>query len=177
MKSSKICTVVMAALFSMTGLFAENTLVVYFSRVGISESFAQADAVSSASLPDGNTIILAGMIHDRVGGDMHQIITEKVYPAGYRETTDLARVEQSRGEKPVLSSRVEDMQQYDTIFLGYPNWWGTLPMAVFTFLESYDLSGKTIIPFCTHEGSRLGSSPRDMSQICPDSSIAEGLGL
>ena len=69
------------------------------------------------------------------------------------------------------------MADYDVIYLGYPNWWGTFPMAVFTFLESYDFTGKTIVPFCTHEGSGLGSSERDIKQLCPNAKILSGIAI
>ncbi len=80
---------------------------------------------------------------------------------------------------PVRQSggKVENMNQYDVIYLGYPNWWGTMPMVLFTFLESYDFKGKTIIPFCTHEGSALGTSIRDIKKLCPDANIKQGLAI
>ena len=77
----------------------------------------------------------------------------------------------------MLASHVEDMDQYDVIFLGYPNWWGTLPQAVKTFLEEYNFSGKTIVPFCSHGGSRLGSGPRDITALCPDTNLLDGLAV
>ncbi len=160
-----------------SGSRSGEILIVYFSRVGISESFDRVDAVSSASLPDGNTILAARMIHDRVGGTLHQILTEKVYPAGYGDTTNLARIEQNGNERPRLTNHVADMERYETIFIGYPNWWGTLPMAVFTFLEEYDFSGKIVVPFCTHEGSGLGRSVRDLRRLVPQATIAEGLAI
>lgn len=175
MKMFKPIIVITILLFTgISTCYAENILIVYFSRVGISESFAGVDAVSSASLPDGNTIILAEMIHDQVGGDMHQIITKKLYPAKYRDTTDLAKVEQNNNERPELKNQVDDWDRYDTVFIGYPNWWGTLPMPVFTFIEQYDFNGKTIIPFCTHEGSRLGGSVRDLEKSLSGTEILEG---
>jgi len=73
--------------------------------------------------------------------------------------------------RPELTNTVENMESYDVIYLGYPNWWGTMPMAVFTFLESYDFSGKTIIPFCTHEGSGIGNSERDIKKLCPKAKV------
>lgn len=72
---------------------------------------------------------------------------------------------------------VADMDAYDLIYIGYPNWWGTMPMAVFTFLESYDFSGKTIVPYCTHEGSGLGSSERDIRKFCPNAKVLSGLAI
>jgi flavodoxin len=72
---------------------------------------------------------------------------------------------------------VADMDSYEVIYLGYPNWWGTMPMAVFTFLDSYDFSGKTIIPYCTHEGSGMGSSERDIKKLCPHAKVLSGLAI
>lgn len=152
-------------------------LIVYFSRIGISESFEGVDVVSSASLPNGNTITIANMIADATGGDLTQIITEQVYPANYDDTIALAADEQDSDFRPDLKGSVENWDSYDTIFLGYPNWWGTLPMAVFTFLEEYDFSGKTIIPFCTHDGSRLGSSERDIAKTAPEATLLSGLAI
>ena len=79
--------------------------------------------------------------------------------------------------RPELSSSVENMDDYDTVFIGYPNWWGTMPMTMFTFLESYDFSGKTVIPFCTHEGSALGRSESDITELIPDAELLEGLAI
>ena len=72
---------------------------------------------------------------------------------------------------------MDDMDSYEVIYIGYPNWWGTMPMAVFTFLESYDFSGKTIIPYCTHEGSGMGSSERDIKKLCPNARVLPGLAI
>ena len=85
--------------------------------------------------------------------------------------------EQQNDERPQLATEIPDMASYDVVFLGYPNWWGAMPMPCFTFLEKYDFSGKTIIPFCTHEGSRLGRSVRDITRLCPKSTVLEGLAV
>jgi flavodoxin len=154
-----------------------KALIVYFSRVGSSKPFTRVDAVSSASLPRGNTIVIANMVRDAVGADMFQIVTVNPYPADYDETTDAALKEQHANARPKLSTHVARMADYDTIFLGYPDWWGTLPMPVFSFLEEYDFSGKTIIPFCTHEGSGLGGSLRDIARFCPKAKLLEGLAI
>lgn len=129
MKRMVFLAVIICVFLSTPSLWAQDSnnrsgrnLIVYFSRVGISEPFDQVDAVSSASLPPGNTILAARMIHDQVGGALYQIITEKVYPAAYRATTDLAKLEQNRNERPRLANHVADIERYDTIFLGYPNW-------------------------------------------------------
>lgn len=179
---SFVIFIVALALSNGWALSAEDssggkTLIVYFSRVGTSKPFTGVDAVSSASLPRGNTIVIANMIHDAVGADMFQIVTVAPYPADYDDTTDVALKEQHANARPKLSTHVKSLADYDRIFLGYPDWWGTLPMPVFTFLAEYDLSGKTIIPFCTHEGSGLGNSISDIKRLCPKAKILEGLAV
>lgn len=135
-----------------------KVLIVYFSRTG-------------------NTREVAGQIHKRIGGDMLELKTAHSYPEAYRATTKQAKREQEENFRPTLTADVESVQPYDVIFLGYPNWWGTMPMAFFTFLEKHDFFGKTLVPFCTHEGSALGRGPRDMARLCPDAKIADGLAV
>lgn len=160
-----------------------NILVVYFSRVGNTDFEDGVDAVTSASLRldgsdfVGNSNIAAQMVQNEVGGDLFLIQTVDKYPSDYDETTDLASVEQSNDARPALSSRVENMDNYDTIILVYPNWWGTLPMPLFTFLEEYDFSGKTILPLCTHEGSAMGRSEQDIAALLPDAELLAGLAI
>jgi flavodoxin len=160
-----------------TASVGKKPLIVYFSRVGSSKSFQGVDAVSSASLPKGNTIVVANMVHDAVGGDLFQVVTVDPYPASYDATTAQALKEQDANARPKLSTHVPNMADYDTIYLGYPDWWGTLPMPIFTFLEEYDFSGKTIVPFCTHEGSGLGRSERDIAKLCPKAKLLKGLAI
>lgn len=160
-----------------------KTLVAWFSRVGVTPFKDGVDAESSASINVrdgelvGNMQYLAEFIAGETGGDLFQIITEQEYPVTYRDTTDLAKEEQNNGERPALSSHVENMDQYDVIFLGFPNWWGTLPQAVMTFLEEYDFTGKTIVPFCSHGGSRLGRAPQDIAALCPGAQLLDGLAV
>lgn len=149
-----------------------------------SSSFSKdVDAVASASLIVGdtgligNTEVIADMVQEAVGGDLFQIVTVEPYPEDYSKTTDVALQEQREDARPKLATHVENMDDYDVIFLGYPNWWGTIPMPVFTFLEEYDFSGKTLVPFCTHEGSHLGRSVADITKLCPKSTILEGLAV
>jgi flavodoxin len=125
----------------------------------------------------GNTEVVANMIQKITGGDMFFIEGVKAYPADYHETTDVAKAEFRENARPELTNIVTDIDSYDVIFLGYPNWWGTMPMPVFTFLEAYDFSGKTIIPFCTHEGSRMGHSESDIRKLCPEAKIETGLPI
>jgi flavodoxin len=129
------------------------------------------------NLPIGNTKVVANMIQEMTGGDVFCINTVKSYPEDYAETTNVAKKEQHDNARPELSSHVDNMESYNVIFLGYPNWYGTMPMPVFTFLEEYDFSGKTIIPFCTHEGSGLGHSEKDIAKLCPKASLLKGLAI
>jgi flavodoxin len=125
----------------------------------------------------GNTRIIAESVCQAVGGDIFEIKTVNIYPKEYRLVTDVARQEQETKARPALAASVNGMDSYDTVFLGYPNWWGTIPMALFTFLEAYDFTGKTIIPFCTHEGSALGRSVAEIRQLCPGATVLDGLAI
>lgn len=114
---------------------------------------------------------------EKVGGDIFEIVTVNPYPTDYDSVVDQTKQEQEDNYRPQLKTKVENMDSYDVVFIGYPNWWGTMPMPVFTFLEEYDFSGKTIIPFCTHEGSGLGRSVEDITELCPQSTILDGLAI
>ena len=118
-----------------------KSLIAFFSRKG--NNYVDSRIVN---LPIGNTEVAAQMIQKLAGGDLFRIETVKDYPSDYEETTDVARQELRQKARPELAGRMDKMADYTVIFLGYPNWWGTMPMAVFTFLEAYDFSGKTIIP-------------------------------
>lgn len=125
----------------------------------------------------GNTREIANQIHESTGGDIFEIQTVDPYPGDYDKVVEIAKQEQKSAYRPALKTKVETMDSYNTVFIGYPNWWGTIPMAVFTFLEGYDFSGKTIVPFCTHEGSLLGRSVTDIAKLCPQSTLLEGLAV
>ena len=150
----------------------KKSLIAYYSRKG--NNYLNGSIVY---LEVGNTEVAAKMAQEITGGDLFEIQTVKSYPVDYTETTEVATVEKRTNARPELSTHVNNMDQYDTIILGYPNWWGTFPMAVFTFLEEYDFSGKTILPFCTHEGSGLGGSERDIRKLCPDAKLLPGLAI
>jgi len=150
----------------------KKTLIAYYSRKG--QNYA---AGSIVNLAVGNTEVVARKIQAITGGDLFEIQTVKSYPESYNETTDVAMTEKRTNARPELKQYVENIDTYDVIYLGYPNWWGTFPMAVCTFLESADFSGKTIIPFCTHEGSGIGKSESDICKLCPTANVKTGLAI
>ena len=141
------------------------------------EPGAEGKALVAYFSKTGNTETIAKMIAELTGAELFKIETVTPYPEDYNETVDIASDEQANDARPELSTHVENMEDYDTIYLGYPNWWGTMPMALFTFLEEYDFSGKTIIPFCTHGGSALGSSESDIASLAPDAVLLEGFAV
>jgi flavodoxin len=156
----------------MTNLKEEKCLIAYYSREG--NNYVSGNIVN---LPIGNTKVVANMIQEMTGGDVFCINTVKSYPEDYTETTNVAKKELHDNARPELSSHVKNMDSYNVIFLGYPNWYGTMPMPVFTFLEEYEFSGKTIIPYCTHEGSGLGHSEKDIAKLCPKATLLKGLSI
>lgn len=125
----------------------------------------------------GNTRAIAEQIHERVGGDLFRIETVDPYPREYSAVVEVARKEQKASARPRLTKDVTNLASYAVLYVGYPNWWATMPMPVFTFLEGHDLSGKTVIPFCTHEGSGMGRSGRDIKELCPKSVVLDGLAV
>jgi flavodoxin len=162
MKTKLILLTVAAMLLSGTRLHAQTSgkkiLVAYFSH-------------------SGNTRAVAYDICKKVDGEFFEIQTVKPYPSDYNTVVDIAKRELKADFRPELKSKLKNSGQYDVIFVGYPNWWGTYPQAVKVFLSTHDFSGKTIIPFCTHEGSELGRSVADLKKLCPKSTILEGLAI
>ena len=147
-------------------------LIAYYSRKG-------QNYVSGAikNLAKGNTEIIAEFIQKSIGGELFEIDTVKDYPVDYTECTEVAKVELQQKARPELKNYLDDLSAYDTIFLGYPCWWGAPPMAVATFLEHYDFSGKKIIAFTTHEGSGFGGSISYLKKICPSAEIVKGISI
>lgn len=145
-------------------------IIVYFSRNG-------NNYVNGAikNLTTGNAEVIANMLQELTNADIFKIEPVIPYSSDYSECIEEAKEDKRHNARPELKSYPKDMDKYDTIYLGYPNYWGTMPMAVFTFLEKYDLSGKTIMPFCTHEGSGMGSSESDIKSMCPNSNVKPGL--
>jgi len=149
-----------------------KSLVAYFSRKG--NNYVDGRIVD---LPVGNTEVAATMIQKLTGSDMFRIDTLKDYPSDYHKTTVVAQQELRENARPALAGQVDNMDEYSVILLGYPNWWGTMPMAVWSFLEAHDFSGRIILPFCTHEGSGMGHSERDLKKLCPGAKVLKGLPI
>lgn len=123
----------------------------------------------------GNTEAMANLIQQETGGDLFEITPAAPYPDDYNELLDIAQQEQDENARPELASQVENWESYDTVFVGYPDWWSDAPMLIYTFLESYDWTGKILIPFCTSGGSGFGRSLNNLEASAPGAAILEGL--
>lgn len=154
-----------------------KTLIAYFSRVGNTDFNDGVDAVASASLIVknselyGNTQYIATLIQRATGGDLFLIETEDKYPADYDATDKQGAKESKENSRPKLASHVDNMDEYDTVYFGFPNWYYGMPMAVYSFLEEYDLSGKIIIPFVTSGGSGFSDAISEIQSIQPDATV------
>lgn len=130
-------------------------LVAYFSRTG-------------------NTRALAEEIAEQTGAEVFEIIPAEPYPDDYDATVERFRKERAENARPAIASEVANMEQFTTVFIGFPNWGDDMPHIVYTFLEQYDLSGKTVVPFCTNGGGGFGNSLDGLKRTCPDSIVADG---
>ena len=146
-------------------------LVVYFSHKG--ENYSKGRIVN---LKKGNTEIAAEIISNITGADIFEIVADKKYPIKYDDCIEIAKKELRENSRPKLKDDI-DIKEYDTIFVGYPNWWGTMPMPVWSFLEGKDFTDKKILPFCTHEGSGLGKSESDIKKLTSGAEVLKGLAI
>lgn len=149
-----------------------DKLIAYYSRAD--ENYING---MIKMLSKGNTEIAAELIHELTGADMFKIEQMHAYAKEYNKCITQAQADQKRDARPELKAYPKSLNQYKIIYLGFPNYWGTMPMAVFTFLEHFDFSGKIIKPFCTHEGSGMGSSEKDIKRLCPDAQTEKGLAV
>ena len=183
-------------IFAMSGYFVNaadtsakeenensNILIAYFSvPEDIDTNGIDADSGASVVVKDeevlGNMEYMALTIQDAIGGDLFRIETKEAYPLDHEPLVDQAAEEQDENARPELAAHIENPDQYDTILLGYPNWWGDMPQPLFTFLEEYDFSGKTIIPFNSHGGSGFSNTIEEIKEFQPDANISdEGLSI
>ena len=147
----------------------KNILVAYFSRADENYNVGTIDV--------GNTQIVAEYIASEVGADSFHIETVTPYPADYDECCDVAKQELADKARPEIQGGVENMEQYDIVFLGYPIWWGDMPMAVYTFMDSYDFSDKVVIPFNTHEGSGESGTYSAIASYLPNAQVLDGMAI
>ena len=147
-----------------------DTLVLYFSRTG--------EQYVVGVIDKGNTAIVAEMIAEQTGADLFEVLpADDHYPMTYDALTDVAKQEQNDNARPTYSGELPDLSKYSTIFIGAPVWWGDWPMIMYTVFENNDFSGKTLIPFSTHEGSGLSGFDEKLAGACPDSTIGKGLAI
>ena len=149
-----------------------NALVVYYSRKG--ENYMPGGL---QFLEKGHTAYASEFIQQAIGADLFEIEAAEPYAAGYRECCARAVEEMKSHARPEVQSYLDDVSQYDTIFVCFPSWCGTAPMCVFTFLEHYDLTGKRIIPLCTNEGSGMGNAEKDLAESCGGATVLSGLSV
>ena len=149
-----------------------KNLIVFYSRAD--ENYVNG---MIKHLDIGNTEVAAGIIEKFIDADVFKIEQMQSYAKDYNTCIAQAQEDQRRDARPELKAYPDSIDGYETIYLGFPNYWSTMPMAVFTFLEHFDFSGKTIKPFCTHEGSGMGSSERDIRRLCPNAKVEKGLAI
>ncbi|MBR7041065.1 MAG: flavodoxin [Clostridia bacterium] len=149
-----------------------KTLIAFFSRAD--ENYFGG---AMRYVKVGNTEIVCDIIKKLIPADSFRIEMKATYSPVYMTCIEEAKRDLRSGAWPELVSLPGSVDGYDTVVLAYPNYWGTMPMAVFTFLEKFDFSGKTILPLCTNEGSGMGSSERDIKRVCPGASVKSGLSV
>ncbi|MGM9590662.1 MAG: flavodoxin [Faecousia sp.] len=159
-----------------------NTLVVYFSlpETTTPDNMTKEEDNSVVVINGevlGNTQYMAYVIQETTGADIFRIEPEIPYTTDHEALVDLAKEEQNNNARPAISGRIENLDHYDTVFIGYPIWWSDMPMILYTFFDEYDFSGKTIIPFSTHGGSSFAGTPETIAQLEPDATVLEGLTI
>ena len=147
----------------------DNVLIAYFSRAG--------ENYSVGVIEKGNTELLAEIVAEETGGTLFEIEPVVPYPDSYEDCKTVATQERNENARPEIKNEIEDFSQYDVIFVGYPIWWGDMPMIVYNFLESYDFSGKTVIPFNTHEGSGQSGTVNSIRKEIPDANVMDGFAV
>ena len=149
-----------------------ESLIIYFSRAG--ENYFGGEL---KNIEKGNTEVIAESINDLTSADLFKVEPANEYPLDYMECIDVAQKEQENDARPEIKDALTDIDEYDVIYIGFPNWWGTLPMPMWTQLEQLDFEGKTVKPFVTHEGSGFGSAERDLKKLCEGADIKKGLSI
>ena len=164
-----ISLLLVIVLMTMGSALAEGALVTYFSHAG--------ENYNVGVIEEGNTAKLAKVIAEQTGAELFEIVPVVDYPHSYDECLEVATAEQREGARPEYVGDVENWDQYDTIFIGYPIWWGEIPNIVYTFMENHGFTGKTVIPFNTHEGSGQSHSQRDIEGLLTSATVLKGLAV
>ena len=160
-----------------------HILIAYFTYGENAELPDDVDASSSASIQifngevTGNTGVMAHMIAEASGGELFSIRTVEPYPDNYNDTIDVGQSEKNNGIRPELSTHIENLDQYHTVFVGFPNWWYGMPMVMYSFFDEYDFSGKTVIPFCTSGGSAFSDAIEEIKDMEPNATVLDGLHI
>ena len=149
-----------------------SSIVIYFSRNG--ENYFGGEL---KNIEKGNTEVIAEYIQEIEGADLFKVEPLNEYPDDYIDCTDIAKKELEENARPEIKQTLKSIDEYDTVYIGFPNWWGTLPMVMFTQLEQLDFTAKTVKPFVTHEGSGFGSSQKDLEKLCKGAEIKKGLSI
>ena len=182
----KLLTVILLLALLIPSALAEEAaprvLVVYLSRAGENYNVGvtregSASAAYAGYIEKGNTAMMAAVIADMTGGDLFELTTVTPYPEDYASMLRMAQEEIDTDARPALAANVENMADYDVVFIGYPIWHGRMPQAIYTFIESHDLTGKTVIPFNTHEGSGQSGTQRVIEAALPGSTVLQGLAI
>lgn len=172
-----------ATVSSNTAKAGEKAISVYFSRVGNTEFPDDVDAISSATLNrkngelKGNAQLIAEWAADEAGCETFEIVTEESYPSDYDQTVDFAKEEQTQNKRPALKNALKNVENYSTVYLTFPNWWADMPMAVYSFFDAYDFSGKTINVFITHEGSGFSRTIDTIRELEPNAVVTEAVAV
>lgn len=153
---------------NVTDTMGKKILVAFFSRAG--------ENYSVGYIEKGNTQIVAEIISEHTGGMLFHIETTTPYPSTYKKCIEIAKQEKEDNARPAIKGDIP-VGDYDVVFIGYPNWWGDMPMAVYTFIEKHNWQGKTVIPFCTHEGSGLSSTEKKLGKACAGSILLKGIAI
>ena len=156
-----------------------KVLVVYFSvpeTDGVDAS-SGASRVLSGGKVMGNTQYVATIISEATGSDLFEIKTVHTYPGSHKALIDAAKVEIDNNARPKLATHIENLKDYDVVFVGFPNWWYDMPMPLYSFFDEYDFGGKTVIPFCTHGGSRFSGAIKTIRELEPQATVLDGYSV
>lgn len=153
-----------------------KVLVAYFSvpeTDGVDASSGASRLVTGGKL-QGNTEYVATVISEATGGDLFEIKAVHTYPGSHKELIDAAKKESDHNARPQLATHIKNLKEYDVIFVGFPNWWYDMPKPLYTFFDEYDFSGKTVVPFCTHGGSRFSSAIKTIREMEKNATVLNG---